>query len=191
MKKYNILYPINIVQSNRTLSALLLVIKFLVVIFLITSCNQSNKRSAANKQNKAYTQNNGQFIQFYILNYIKTKSIRVLDNPGVISLKCYESLPSSFDGGLISWPANQKNDLRWEKDELGKSERISITENKKAFELMPFYIFSKPILSIDGNFLAFYSEYHCGDRCGYGMLMLFRKKLATWEKVGTFCESQS
>ena len=47
--------------------------------------------------------------------------------------------------------------------------------------------FSAPIFLRNYQYCIFYSSFHCGDRCGEGQLLLYKKDGADWKKVKTYC----
>jgi hypothetical protein len=50
-----------------------------------------------------------------------------------------------------------------------------------------YYAMSYPIVSNDLNYIIFYCEYNCGDRCGYGRLGLYTKDNNGWKLVKYYC----
>jgi hypothetical protein len=51
-----------------------------------------------------------------------------------------------------------------------------------------YYVMSYPIVSSNLKYIAFYTAYYCGDRCGYGQFALYQKTSKGWEVVEKYCD---
>lgn len=49
------------------------------------------------------------------------------------------------------------------------------------------YLFSMPVFLKKDTRCVFYSEYSCGDTCGAGHLVLYKKENSSWVKEKSFC----
>lgn len=51
-----------------------------------------------------------------------------------------------------------------------------------------FNSFSAPIFLRNNQYCIFYSSLACGDRCGEGQLILYKKEGANWKEVKVYCD---
>jgi len=159
----------------------------LVLLFSLYSCGGDTNGNAKDA-GKRLNIDASKFLQFYIKHYIKEDSVKLMEKPAQMNYRCSVDLPKQINGLNIIWFKDVKDRGNWVSSEVSGVNIISAPQNNAAVSMMPFYVFARPIFSEDGNYVAFYFEFYCGDRCGKGGVKIFQRKANRWEEIQTYCE---
>ncbi len=175
-----------------------IIIPMFCLLFFV-SCHTEEKK-VERKENTASA-----FLKFFRSDILKNKTILLLDTPSDYSLnECllrvtHEKEYALFDKDDFS---DKSHSRLWNYEDINDVKLIS----KEALpnNLIPqhwsnfrknlgegYYVFSRPIVSEDLEYILFFTSYYCGDKCGYDTLALYKKTETGWKLVKKYCDGVS
>jgi hypothetical protein len=174
----------------------------LIVLLCTTSClflSCSNSRKtylARDIEAKA-------FIDFYRKEYIETDSIVIIKNSPNKNLEnCLLSLKNNPTNNNLLKANFSLSDttvkIIWNAKSMTNATLIDSTNIQNISQYKEwlhfkekfgtsYYAFAQPIISNDLKSVLFYSEFYCGERCGYRRLGLYTKTKAGWKLIKYYC----